>query len=238
LEHIVGKFTLGGLTKQMATCLFCPNVFEVKNKPGIKRMYCSERCRRQADLARKKKRYSQPKSCSYCKQIFPFRAYNLYCSLKCKNEAHKKRKQKTPSISQCFICKAEVLGCYGHPRKYCSKACKHKGMFGGKPPLEERTRKAQRNFRERNMPGLTRHEISVLRFQWISQGQGCAYCDQACETVDHIVPLNRGGDNQKQNLTPACRSCNSSKGDRLLSEWKLYDRRKAKKTNRAKTLVG
>lgn len=41
----------------------------------------------------------------------------------------------------------------------------------------------------------------------------CAYCGRQPEklTIDHIVPLSRGGAHTKENIVPACRSCNSSK---------------------------
>lgn len=53
----------------------------------------------------------------------------------------------------------------------------------------------------------------------------CAYCGVEGEKntkwcVDHIVPLSRGGTNEPGNLTACCSPCNSSKSDRLLSEWK------------------
>jgi 5-methylcytosine-specific restriction endonuclease McrA len=238
LGDIVGKFTLGGLKKQMKQCLFCGEGFIPCLRARQTRLYCSTKCRRAFDSERQKAKYRKSKTCLSCYQVYSWTAYTKYCSSQCRNKAQKLRNKNKKTMSLCIICNKASVGSLGYSRKYCSKLCKHKGMFGGKPPLEERTRKAQRNFRERNVAGLTRHEMSILRLQWISQGQSCTYCDLACETVDHIVPLNRGGDNQKQNLTPACRSCNSSKGARLLSEWKLYDRRKAKKTNRAKTLVG
>lgn len=51
-------------------------------------------------------------------------------------------------------------------------------------------------------------------------GFACVYCgcldDLAC---DHVVPRSRGGLNDMENLVTACRPCNSSKGDKLLSEW-------------------
>jgi 5-methylcytosine-specific restriction endonuclease McrA len=48
----------------------------------------------------------------------------------------------------------------------------------------------------------------------------CLYCgDTKNITIDHIVPLARGGKHEANNLAPACRRCNSSKCDRLLSEW-------------------
>ena len=46
----------------------------------------------------------------------------------------------------------------------------------------------------------------------------CAYvgCDVSQDlTVDHIIPLSRGGDDDLANLQFLCRSHNSSKGDRL-----------------------
>lgn len=49
-------------------------------------------------------------------------------------------------------------------------------------------------------------------------GGRCMYC--GCEDgpfeVDHIVPLSRGGTNDRANLAAACRGCNNKKGDRLI----------------------
>ncbi|HAT1242480.1 TPA: HNH endonuclease [Corynebacterium striatum] len=39
-------------------------------------------------------------------------------------------------------------------------------------------------------------------------------------TLDHVVPLSRGGKNTIGNALPACQSCNSSKHSKLLAEWK------------------
>lgn len=49
----------------------------------------------------------------------------------------------------------------------------------------------------------------------------CTYCGSTDDlTCDHIHPLARGGTNDLDNLTTACRSCNSSKGDKLIEEWR------------------
>lgn len=48
----------------------------------------------------------------------------------------------------------------------------------------------------------------------------CCYCGQpGPSTVDHYIPLARGGTHTLDNLRPACRSCNSRKGAKLPSEW-------------------
>lgn len=41
----------------------------------------------------------------------------------------------------------------------------------------------------------------------------CVYClGKNATELDHVVPLSKGGKNSVDNLLPACKSCNSSKG--------------------------
>ena len=47
----------------------------------------------------------------------------------------------------------------------------------------------------------------------------CTYCGQPAETVDHLIPRLRQGTDSADNLVPACRWCNSSKGGRDVFEW-------------------
>jgi 5-methylcytosine-specific restriction endonuclease McrA len=49
----------------------------------------------------------------------------------------------------------------------------------------------------------------------------CAYCGAIREiTIDHVVPLARGGDHTIGNFLPACKSCNSRKKDSFITEWR------------------
>jgi len=41
-------------------------------------------------------------------------------------------------------------------------------------------------------------------------------------TMDHIVPVIRGGKSTKGNLVPACKECNSRKKHMLPIEWEEY----------------
>lgn len=46
-------------------------------------------------------------------------------------------------------------------------------------------------------------------------GRVCRYCGSVDDlTIDHIVPRCQGGSDEPENLTPACRRCNSQKGGR------------------------
>jgi 5-methylcytosine-specific restriction endonuclease McrA len=49
----------------------------------------------------------------------------------------------------------------------------------------------------------------------------CAICGNTDNvTADHVMPLSRGGRHSIGNLQPLCKPCNSSKKDKLMSEWR------------------
>lgn len=50
----------------------------------------------------------------------------------------------------------------------------------------------------------------------------CQYCGERGKKLecDHVIPISRGGSNEESNLVTACFSCNRSKRDKLVSEWR------------------
>jgi len=54
----------------------------------------------------------------------------------------------------------------------------------------------------------------------------CYYCgDEAPShelTMDHVVPVIRGGKSVKNNIVPACKTCNNKKRHCLPLEWEEY----------------
>jgi 5-methylcytosine-specific restriction endonuclease McrA len=69
---------------------------------------------------------------------------------------------------------------------------------------------------------VTHKEIERLR-----KGS-CFYCGSNEEkiTLDHVIPIKLGGRHSIGNLVSACQSCNSSKQDKLVMEWKIQKGRK------------
>lgn len=60
----------------------------------------------------------------------------------------------------------------------------------------------------------------------------CAYCfktvylkparPEDLATIDHRIPVSRGGSWKRRNLTCACRFCNEEKGEMTDHEYRLY----------------
>ena len=54
----------------------------------------------------------------------------------------------------------------------------------------------------------------------------CHYCGQSMPpkalTMDHIVPIARGGRSTKSNVVTACKACNTAKKQLLPMEWEEY----------------
>lgn len=69
----------------------------------------------------------------------------------------------------------------------------------------------------RNRDEYRRYRAIVLA----RDGEICAYCGASNVPLqlDHIIPRSRGGSDSPENLTPACKPCNTSKGAKTLHEW-------------------
>lgn len=97
------------------------------------------------------------------------------------------------------------------------------------------SRKKRTNIREN--PGFLLNDVSkekqkardLRKSSWwknkIAKGT-CYYCGETFPpdelTMDHKIPLSRGGLSEKINLVPACKECNNNKKYLLPVEWEEY----------------
>lgn len=93
-------------------------------------------------------------------------------------------------------------------------------------PLKIRIKNRNREARESAASGT--HTVTDIQAQHARQQGRCYYC--GCEltvksklpnsaTVDHVIPLSRGGSNAPDNLVIACQDCNFRKHNKLPHEW-------------------
>ena len=68
-----------------------------------------------------------------------------------------------------------------------------------------------------------RHDVKFSRHNiYVRDGNRCQYCGRRFSTsdlsLDHVVPLSRGGPSTWENVVCACLPCNVRKGNKLLDE--------------------
>jgi 5-methylcytosine-specific restriction endonuclease McrA len=84
----------------------------------------------------------------------------------------------------------------------------------GKTP-EGKIKQKAKNQTRRARKNLVPHSLSVADLKDLrgkSKG-ACFYCRQKSRlSLDHIIPISKGGPHSRDNVVMACRSCNSSKG--------------------------
>ncbi len=73
------------------------------------------------------------------------------------------------------------------------------------------------NKRRRGVPYTAESIEWIASIDWSTEL--CTYCQSPATEIDHILPITKGGDGSRQNLTPCCRTCNSRKGNRYLADF-------------------
>ncbi len=118
--------------------------------------------------------------------------------------------------SYCKPCKYAAIRCWqkAHPEK---KSIQNKRWQAAHPEVM-RTIEQRRRARKRALPAtLTAQEWDDLKAKFDYR---CAYCGKAWFEIEgvleqeHVIPVTRGGAYTADNIVPACKSCNSKKGNR------------------------
>lgn len=199
-------------------CHLCGDLFPIGSRERNPRKWCSRSCAAKASRARRPK--GEPPSpvmasrtCVGCGVLFEHRQTHprQWCTNRCA-AIQRQKVNRTP----CIDCGAAS---YGERCSTCFKLSQ--GWSPDRPVREKRRRAALRRLaRERSAPGLDRNGRVALLAKWKRRGRTCYYCPSPADTVDHVVPLSRGGTNLEGNLVPCCNDCNWKKNDNLLIRWR------------------
>jgi len=113
----------------------------------------------------------------------------------------------------------------GYMKKYCIKNKENHNKYNR---IWQKTEKGKANSQRGKVKrkASEREIINTLTsYEWIDILKQykfrCAYCGKEFTlydrpTRDHIIPISKGGDNIKENIVPACQSCNSKKHNKLI----------------------
>lgn len=210
------------------TCGECGGPVDQPEK-GRPRRFCTEKCKARAhNRSQRRLRLPirdpspAPRICArgapYCTQSFiPRRKDQVYCSPRCSSNAGQLRRWHGADLRQGVTFEATCVEC-GQPydakknnARYCSAGCRRR--FTARE--ESRKRGARR---PDHVPYIDREIFE--RDSWV-----CQICQLPVDptadrrhpdgaTIDHVVPLSKGGADDPSNVVTAHWRCNRDKGNR------------------------
>lgn len=148
------------------------------------------------------------------------REYVRRPATKARNQEAKRRYRQTDKYRQTERAREETPEMREKRRLFSAS---ERGKINNKKyqatPKGKATRKAitarYRALREAAEGNLTASEwLEILR----QHKHRCYYCKRKMQnlTMDHVIPLSKGGSHTKENIVPACRSCNSRKHNKIV----------------------
>ncbi len=175
--------------------------------------------------------------CLHCnKQFVGKYSKNKYCSQRCAREAwylrnpnYRKEKWQEYKITHpnkekvtkvCALC-GSLFDTVHDNSLYCSKVCRGRANTKRQRERYPERHAADRAKRRSRVSGLA---STLTKTDW---KQTVAYFDSKCVYCgnteklhqEHFIPLALGGEYTKNNIVPACRTCNSKKGAKHPAEW-------------------
>jgi len=215
----------------LLNCQNCGKPLDQTPKAGRPKRNCSKVCRDRHRQKRKlKPAFAQ--TCQNCLSSFEASVQRRFCSLPCRLERAKiERHLKYQELRQQ---KVDADGMITTDCGWCHQPRTYKYQQGGHNAFHPHCTIEARRARYR-IKTVKRHSLinkpSRLAADEVVRvyGNNCAICNEPIDltlkrtssrglTVDHWIPLSKGGSDDMSNLRPAHWNCNRKKSDKLPKE--------------------
>ena len=202
-------------------CKRCNKSFE----SNAKRLYCSPECQRKPTELKKPKelKVKHRKGCLHCGSFFmASHKSKRYCSQECAYQMQLKRMSEERERTKTFIHK-RCKECGKHFETTRSKACYCSEECSNR--YENRRKETARRKRIAKN-GKVHWDISIERLMkrdksicYLCKGQVDKRIDPNADnypSIEHVIPISKGGTHTWDNVQLAHRKCNYLKSDKLL----------------------
>lgn len=159
------------------------------------------------------------RKCKHCKKEYKpkLRTESFFCSQKCKDLSRGKEAKRVRLESKseriCVGCNKTIPKSARADKKWCSENCALK--------VRGHTMNTQRRIRTSEATENFKRIDIYERDKWICQlcktavNPKLTFPNPACASLDHIIPLSRGGSHQTKNVQLAHLRCNTSRGNKV-----------------------
>lgn len=214
-----------------------PSGFEVRQHCGTRgcvnpdHLFLSDPVERMAEQGRRNAKPWPSVQCARCRKQFSrppshLTAKRVYCSPACRSAGqvreHASKWGGGPRHVACARCGKAALKQPAQIsralRSFCSPECQREGQrkhanYAAAHAFSERKRNARKRAIIADVGSHTPAEWAELKR--LAKDR-CAKCrKKRLLTVDHIIPLSKGGSDRITNIQPLCRPCNRRKWDRV-----------------------
>ena len=191
------------------------------------------------------------RKCAECGTPYtPKHKNNIYCSGKCADKVYNRKRHAKAAETSREWRKNNAEHAHAVAKAY-RKANKHKETERMRRWIERNPERFKQNVNRwiANNPEKVRaahHRRAraelegnatpaLIKAKWETSNKSCYLCGDLIDpnlpshhrmarTIDHIIPIARGGKHDIDNIDFAHRSCNSSKKDKPLEEWREQHR--------------
>ena len=215
-EYVNNRRNCGGPINKK--CSFCGENFRTHKTSYTLQKYCSNNCRMKAHQINNK--INVYKDCQYCGGEFIVGKRKNFCSDKCRINYKKLEKIRSRKLKKCYYCEKWR---YGFRGKYCTEECRRKANR-----IKDELRKSERLKRARSN-GPFDADIDIYKLIERDGGR-CYLCgddvlfsyhynDPKYPTIEHVLPISKGGSHSWDNVKVACRECNTRKSTTLIDDY-------------------
>lgn len=188
-------------TPRECVCQRCGKVFMSPGNRGPAPGYCSVGCRR------------KPGVCVWCGSLFSaMRADTRYCSA-CRNVGARNRLVASLKgiVRVCSMC-GKGFTPTNPIQRFCSHRCSNRHWC-----IDKRIRRTKQHVEEVTLEYLFQRDKGACGICKRKVSREYAYPHTLSPSVDHVIPLSRGGLHVKENTQLSHLGCNSRKHARVTS---------------------
>ncbi len=178
------------------------------------------------------------KTCNKCGQLLPLSLFDMDRSHKdlhttiCKQCKYKpttdrigkriRREMRKKGFHHCRMCEKWLLlenfyRAHGYYKNICKSCSRVYARLRYAENISYRTERRLHAHARKRM--TVKPDPKVVKTIFALTDGKCVYCGSPANTLDHVVPLSRGGDSEMGNLVPCCISCNSRKKAKSVFEF-------------------
>lgn len=200
------------IDNQERTCPICGKGFYPQLE---KQKYCSTEC----GLCRLRIRM---RKCAFCGEEFWSQTHENFCKEDCKSKFFENPTDRKFRYSEreliCKNCGKIVNGkMIQEHQEFCSYVCQRR--YYSKIGNVKRKAQMEKQFVEKvTLDEIYQRDKGICQICGLPVDRTLKVNNRYSPTIDHIIPLSKNGLHEKSNCQLAHRSCNSSKGDKILTE--------------------